>query len=74
MSYTKDIIFDIQDEIERGDLSFAEIAVRYDVPMETVQDIFDDMCLQEQDYEPDYDDYDGQPTEYDEWMSFDPDC
>ena len=23
-------------------------------------------------YEPDYDD--GQPSEYDEWMDFDPDC
>jgi hypothetical protein len=25
-------------------------------------------------YYGDEDDYDGQPSEYDEWMSFDPDC
>ncbi len=56
MSAIKDTIFDIQDEIRTGDLSFAEIAERYDVAIDVVQDIFDDMIEQEQDYEPDYED------------------
>lgn len=67
MSRVKDVVFDIQDEIRSGELSYAEIAVRYDVPLETVEDILNDMIEAEEDY-------DGQPTEYDEWMSFDPDC
>jgi len=56
MSAIKDMIFDIQDEIRAGDLSFADIAERYEVTMEVVQDIFDEMCLQEEEYEPDYED------------------
>ncbi len=47
MGALKDRIFDIQDEIRRGDLSFADIAEQYDVPMTTVQQIFDEMCEQE---------------------------
>jgi len=56
MSRIKDVIFDIQDEIQSGELSFAEIADRYDVPMETVEDIFNEMIQQEVEYEPDYED------------------
>ena len=56
MGALKDVVYDIQDEIRRGDLSFADIAEQYEVPMETVQDIFDDMMENEQDYEPDYED------------------
>ncbi len=47
MGALKDRIFDIQDEIRRGDLSFADIAEQYDVPLDTVQLIFDEMCEQE---------------------------
>jgi len=56
MGALKDVIFDIQDEIRSGDLSFAEIAERYDVPLETVEDIFEEMIQDEVDYEPDYED------------------
>ena len=56
MSAIKDMIFDIQDEIRRGDLSFADIAEQYEVTMDVVQTIFDEMCEQEQDYEHDYED------------------
>ena len=56
MGALKDRIFDIQDEIRSGELSFADIAERYDVPMDTVQEIFDEMILQEAEYEPDYED------------------
>ena len=67
MSALKDVVYDIQDEIRSGELSYAEIAERYDVPLSTVEDILNDMIEDEEDY-------DGQPTEMEEWMSFDPDC
>lgn len=71
MSATKNFVFDIVDEIRRGDLSFAEIARRYECDLETVQEVFDYMIDMENDdlwphdelerdhdeaYEPDYDD------------------
>jgi len=67
MGALKDVVYDIQDEIRSGELSYAEIAERYDVPLSTVEDILNDMIEDEEDY-------DGQPTEMEEWMSFDPDC
>jgi hypothetical protein len=54
MGALKDVVFDIQDELNSGDLSFAEIAERYDVPVATVEEIFALMMEQEEDYEPDY--------------------
>ena len=56
MSAIKDVVFDIQDEIRRGELSYAEIAERYNVPLFTVEDILDFMMEQEEDLEPDYED------------------
>ena len=57
MSATKDFIYDIIAEIRTGDLSFQEIAERYDCDLETVQEVFDYMMDMEQDqYEPDYED------------------
>lgn len=56
MSVFKDIIYDIQDELRRGDLSFREIAERYDVSLSSVEEILQDLMDQEQDYEPDYED------------------
>jgi hypothetical protein len=56
MGALKDVVFDIQDELNSGDLSFAEIAHRYDVPESTVEEIFADMMEQEEDYEPDHED------------------
>ena len=67
MSAFKDVIIDIEDEIRAGDLSYAEIAVRYDVPLETVEEILQAMIDDE-------DEYDGQPDELTEWMDFDADC
>jgi hypothetical protein len=67
MSAFKDIIIDIEDEIRAGDLSYAEIAVRYDVPLETVEEILQAMIDDE-------DEYDGQPDEMQEWADFDADC
>jgi len=67
MSAFKDVIIDIQDEIRAGDLSYAEIALRFDVPLETVEEILQDMIDDE-------DEYDGQPDELTEWMDFDADC
>jgi hypothetical protein len=67
MSAFKDIIIDIEDEIRAGDLSYAEIAVRYDVPLETVEEILQAMIDDE-------DEYDGQPDEMQEWADFDVDC
>lgn len=49
MSVTKDFIYDIIAEIRAGDLSFAEIAARYDCDVETVNEIFDYMMDMEQD-------------------------
>ena len=54
MGALKDVVFDIQDELNSGDLSFAEIAERYDVPVATVEEIFALMMEQEEDYEPDH--------------------
>ena len=56
MGALKDVVFDIQDELNSGDLSFAEIAERYDVSVATVEEIFALMMEQEEDYEPDYED------------------
>jgi len=57
MSVFKDVVYDIQDELRRGDLSFREIAERYDVPLATVEDILQDVMEQEaEDYYPDYED------------------
>ena len=67
MSAFKDIIYDIQDELRSGELSLAQIAVRYDVPLETVEEILQEMIDNE-------DEYDGQPDELTEWMDFDVDC
>lgn len=56
MGALKDVVFDIQAEIRSGELSFAEIAERYDVDLSTVEEIFDDLLDQEEEYEPDYED------------------
>lgn len=58
MSATKNFVFDIVDEIRRGDLSFQEIATRYECDLETVQEVFDYMMDMENDdlFEADYED------------------
>jgi hypothetical protein len=57
MIATKNFVFDIADEIRTGELSFAQIAERFDCDIETVNEVFDYMMDMEQDqYEPDYED------------------
>lgn len=39
MSAMSDLMIDIQDDLEIGELSFAEIATKYDVPVAWVDEI-----------------------------------
>ena len=64
MSKMSSLALDIQEAIEAGELTFAEIAAKYEVPIDWVE------CVSES-LEPEYD---GQPDEAQEWYDFDPDC
>jgi len=39
MSTMSDLMIDIQDDLEKGELSFAEIATKYEVPVAWVTEI-----------------------------------
>ena len=67
MSYMSELAIDIQEAIEAGELTFAQIAAKYEVPIDWVECVNDQLALQ-------YAEYDGQPDELTEWMDFDPDC
>ena len=67
MSKMGDLMISLQDAIEAGELTFAEIAAEYDVPLEWVVQANENLATM-------YADYDGQPDELTEWMDFDPDC
>jgi|SanBayMetagenome_1026888.scaffolds.fasta_scaffold26572_2 uncharacterized protein (DUF433 family) len=56
------------DAVQSGEMSFAEIAERYNITALDVEAIFDDYLSQVEE------DYDGQPDEAQEWYDFDPDC
>ncbi len=57
MGQFNDVVFDIQAELRTGELSFAEIAERYNVTPATVEDILQDMIEQEAaEYYPDHED------------------
>ena len=56
------------DAVQSGEMSFAEIAERYNITVLDVETIFDDYLSQVEE------DYDGQPDEAQEWYDFDPDC
>ena len=57
----RDLVSDIQDEIERGDLTFSEIAVKFSVSANWVDEAWD--MLQEQ-----YAEEDARPgSEYDDY-------
>ena len=64
MSKMSSLALDIQEAIEAGELTFAEIAAKYEVPIDWVECVSDGL-------EPEYD---GQPDEAQEWYDFDPDC
>jgi hypothetical protein len=44
MSKVKNVIFDIQDEIRSGELTFGQIVKKYDVTMMFVVLIYEEMC------------------------------
>ena len=52
-------------ELAELGLSNAEIADRMDLAEDEVEMVVEEAHLEE---------YEGQPTELEEWMSFDPDC
>ena len=57
MSKMSSLALDIQEAIEAGELTFAEIAAKYEVPIDWVQCIFEQLDLEPE--------YDGQPDEAD---------
>jgi hypothetical protein len=68
MGYFSNLELDIESMAADG-YSPAEIAERLEIPFEDVVAVLEK--LEEEGYD---DDYDGQPTELEEWMDFDPDC
>ena len=42
-------VFAVQKDIRLGDLSFAQIAQKYDMTLGEVEDVLDEMCAQEAD-------------------------
>ena len=58
MSAIKDIVFDIQDELDSGELSYEQIAVKYGVSVADVKEIEQELIDNEVEYEPDCDDSD----------------
>ena len=67
MSGMSNLMISIQEDIEAGELSFKQIAAKYDIPLDWVESANEELAIQ-------YADYDGQPDELTEWMDFDPDC
>lgn len=47
MSKVKNLVFDIEDDIRLGVLSFKQIADKYSVSIDVVNMIWNDMCEQE---------------------------
>ena len=68
MSKMSSLALDIQEAIEAGELTFAEIAAKYNVPLDWVVQVNEELAEQ---YAAEYD---GQPDEAQEWYDFDPDC
>jgi len=68
MGYFSNLELDIESMAADG-YSPAEIAERLEIPFEDVVAVLEK--LEDEAYDGDYD---GQPTELEEWMDFDPDC
>jgi hypothetical protein len=66
MSAIKDMLYDIMEALEEGELTYAQIAEKFQVPIEWVEEA---SCMAD---EAEY--YDGQPDEAQEWHDYDPDC
>ena len=54
MSKVAQLVFDIQDEIEKGELSFSQIAQKFEVPLSWVDNIASEMINEVGGYEEDY--------------------
>ena len=57
---------DMGDDFGEDAETIMVISRALDVPVEEVQRVLEG--------DADYDEYDGQPTEMEEWLDFDPDC
>ena len=67
MGYFSQLALEVEELLFQG-LSDEEIAQKLNLSLEEVNQ---QIAMLE---EADYDQYDGQPDEYTEWMDFDPDC
>ena len=65
----RDLIIDLQEEIQLGVLSFAEIARKYEVPVSWVAEAWDMLCEQEAEEEHSHDHLERDCDE-----SYEPDC
>ena len=68
MAKVKDLVMDIQEALVDydGNQSFDSIAKELGVPVKWVEDEYEVMCEGDEGY--------YEPSEYDEWMDFDPAC
>lgn len=53
MGKMQNLYIDIQDEIERGDLSFQQIAIKYGITLQEVEKCYHDM-IDQVDFDPDH--------------------
>lgn len=77
MSAIKDLLNSIINELERGDLSFEEIARAFDVPVTWIYNAYDYWAeeLDSMDYNGEVEEFcEWEPDEAQEWADFDPDC
>lgn len=70
MSKMGDLVLEIQERLTDGESVYA-IAEILKVPVDMVADVDADMVSYDEYVA---ENYEYEPTEYDEWMDFDPDC
>lgn len=70
MSKMGDLVLEIQERLTDGESVYA-IAESLKVPVDMVADVDADMVSYDEYVA---ENYEYEPTEYDEWMDFDPDC
>lgn len=67
MSNMSRLVFDIQEDLVAGEMSISEIAEKYHITQSMVEEVWQEFLSYN--YENDY-----QPSEHDEWMSYDEYC
>jgi predicted XRE-type DNA-binding protein len=67
MSKISNLFIQLEEAIEAGQMTFAEIATFYEVPRSWVDEVARQLAER-------YADEVGDVTEAEEWYSFDPDC